>query len=425
MKSIPLLLYLVAAGLFGFAGWTVYQMLPLWKDQVRTAATREGQDVGQRGLAQGKGQGRVTPDWAYHRGTAEWWSTFKEANLVGRLPPPPPEASQPKVEAPPPAKPVRPLEEILEIVSIVFDGKHQGHGGDSHVIVRYRPEANVELPEWYVRENLPVGSSGGGATGPRDVAASPPRTPGRPGAAAPRAAQPRPTSPMPTSMAGRDVLQQLWVEDRGDKRRSSRLWAPFEDIKLVRVAPDAQSAFFVRTTVTPADGVAAEPKEEELLKTSMNLSQDVLQELRRLQRLSGEAAVRDPSAAVSAPRTGSWVDVEETTQIDGVRHLGRKDLQRMEETGDRFFEQMHVDTYVSKASDLRGLIVRNVDARVSQQFGIAPGEVLLEVNGRPVQTQAQAIQTGKADYRRGVRTFVTKWLANGQVLERTYQLPDR
>jgi hypothetical protein len=422
MKSIPLLLYLVAAGLFGYAGWTVYQMLPLWKEQVRTAATSDGQKEGQRGLALGKGQVAVTTDWAYHRGTSEWWSGLKVVNLIGRLPPPPPEATGPVVEAPPPQKPVRPLEEILEIVSIVFDGQHQGRGGDSHIIVRYKPEANVELPEWYVRENTPPA-----AVVPRDVAPTAARVPPRSGTQAPRPVAPptRPGATMPTSMVGREILQKLWVEDHGDPRRSARLWSPFDDIQLVRVAADAQSAFFVRVPPTPPAGeAAAEPKEEELLKTSMNLSQDVLQELRRLQGLAGVAPTRAPNVASDAAK-GTWVDVEETTQIDGVRHIGRNDARRLEESGDRFFEQLHVDTYVSKTSNLRGLIVRNVDAKLAQQFGVAPGEVLLEVNGRPVQTQAQAIQLGKSDYKRGVRTFLTKWLANGQVVERTYQAPDR
>ena len=29
------------------------------------------------------------------------------------------------------------------------------------------------------------------------------------------------------------------------------------------------------------------------------------------------------------------------------------------------------------------------------------------------------------DYQRGVRTFSTKWLSNGQVVERVYQAPNK
>ncbi len=419
MKSIPLLLYVLSAGLFGFAGWTVYEMLPLWKAPVREAATKSGQDDGTRGLTLGKGQGPVAFTWAYHAGTSNWWAGLKEVNLIGTLPPPP---EDPKVVEGPPVeekKPIRPLEEIIELVSIAYDGQHQGRGGYSHVIVRFKPEANVQPPEWYVRENTPPTPGSGG--GPRDVTA--PRMPQRPGVRAPTGTPPRVSTPMPTSMVGREVLQKLWVDDGGDPRRSNRLWPGFDDIQLVRVAGDAQSAFFVRVQPPPKAGeTVAEPKEEELLKTSMNLSQDVLQELRRLQGREGEVTTRDPAAGDAK---GAWIDQEETTLVNGVRNIGRKDARRFEEDGDRLFEQLHVDTYVSKSSDLRGLVVRNVDPRLSQQFGVAAGEVLLEVNNRPVQTQAQALQLGKSDYNRGVRTFVTKWLANGQIVERTYQAPDR
>jgi len=206
MKSIPLLLYLVSAGLFGFAGWTVYEMLPLWKAPVREAATRSGQEDGTRGLALGKGQG-PTVDWTYHAGTASWWAGLKEVNLIGKLPPPPDVKTDDAPPPPPPPPPVRPLEEIIELVSIAHDGKSQGRGGYSHVIVRYKPEANVQPPEWYMLENAPPAS--GVSAGSRDVvAAVPGRVPGRPGQ---RPAPPpaRPATPLPTSMVGREIWRLL------------------------------------------------------------------------------------------------------------------------------------------------------------------------------------------------------------------------
>ena len=53
------------------------------------------------------------------------------------------------------------------------------------------------------------------------------------------------------------------------------------------------------------------------------------------------------------------------------------------------------------------------------------GEVLIEINSRKVESKAQAVSLVKADYNRGVRTFTTKWWANGQVVDRTYQAPDK
>ena len=40
-------------------------------------------------------------------------------------------------------------------------------------------------------------------------------------------------------------------------------------------------------------------------------------------------------------------------------------------------------------------------------------------------TPASATNMVKKDYQRGVRTFATEWLSNGQVVERVYQAPDR
>lgn len=425
---IPLFLYCVALGLFGFAGWTVYEMLPLWKDSVRVAATKKGQDEGLEGISRGKGEGRVSPDWNYGPSTAAWWAGFRETNLIGKLPPPPPDVAKELEVVEAPKAPVRPLAEIIEIVSLVYDGQAQGKGGDTHIIVRYRPEANVQPPEWYVRENTkPTPGTATAAAPARDTTPAASRVAGKPPAQPlangrkPGAATPMPAAP-PSAM-GEEVLQKLWVDAKGDHRRSPNLWPGFSDIKLVRVSSDAQVAYFVRVPPPPKEGEQpVEPVEEELLKSSAHLSQDILKEMRRLQGREGE-----PVAQAAAPtpevKQGSWVEVEETTQIGGIRHIGRNDEQRFREHGDQLFEQLNVDTYVSPKGDVRGLQVRNVDPQLTSRFGVGQGDVLLEVNGRSVQTKAQAMQLGKEDYKRGVRTFQTKWLVNGQVVDRTYQAP--
>jgi hypothetical protein len=146
----------------------------------------------------------------------------------------------------------------------------------------------------------------------------------------------------------------------------------------------------------------------------------VLQELRRLQ---GEAVRADTPAAAAQATAVSWLDVQETTLVGKVRHVGRNDEKRFRDSDD-FLEQLNVDTYVSK-SGRRGLIVRSVDSQLASSFGVAAGDVLLEVNGQKVESKAQAFSLGKAQYKRGVRTFVTKWLSGGQEVERIYQAPDK
>ena len=152
---LPFLLYVISLGLFALAGWTVYQMLPMWKSEVRDKATRTGQEEGKDLLGKGRGQGPASGGvWVYGTGSAPWWAGFKEANLIGKLPPPPPvpvtgTAVQEAVQVD-----VRPLSEFIELVSLVHDGQTDGKGGSSHVVVRFKPEANVEPAEYWLRENM-------------------------------------------------------------------------------------------------------------------------------------------------------------------------------------------------------------------------------------------------------------------------------
>lgn len=438
---IPLLLYVVALGLFGLAGWTVYETLPLWKKEVREAATSRGAKDGTDLITKGRGQKGPLTNWRYTPESAPWWAGFKTVNLIGKLPPPPLEQKQGPSEAEKPVEAdVRPLSDLIELVSLVYDGSSGGKGGNSHVIVRYKTEANVEPPEYWVRENTapPAGSTPSTAPSqPRDVA--PGRGAQRPPATQPPTARPamtpvRGATPMPTSVTGRDILQKIWVQDDGDHRRSAQLW-PMKPastdpgkppgvlgvIRLVRVAADAQSAFFSREVPSPEAGKPPIVREDELLKAAMDLSQDVLHELRRLQ---GAGAVRpDAKTAGAQPMVMSWLDVQETTVVGKVRHIGRKDEKRFRESDD-FLERLNVDTYVSK-SGRRGLIVRSADAELASSFGVAPGDVLLELNGQKVESKAQAFSLGKEQYKRGVRTFVSKWLSGGQEVERIYQAPDK
>ncbi len=424
MKSpIPTLLYLSAAGLFGYAAWQVYEMLPLLEEKTLTDAMRKGQQDGRDFLGKGKGQGPVTADWQYTDRTASWWAEFKAPNFLGKLPEKPVDPTE--VAKEPEVKPAdaRPLEQIIELVSLVYDGSTQGKGGNSHVILRYKQESGVQPPEWYVREN-------GLAAGPAASAAMPPDVvPGRQGVPRgnqPRPAQPRPNVPMPTSMVGREILQKVWVDDQGDPRRSSRLWGEFANIRLVRVGPDAQVAYFVRELPPAAETAPqTEPKEEELIKTSAALSQDLLRELRRLQgRVPGDGEGRGAGVPV-ANSGGAWIESEETTQIENRWNIGRKDETRFRDP-DELLEQVHVDTYVSKVSSTKGLIVRNIDTQLASRFGIAQQDVLIEVNGRPVTSKGQVMNFVKGEYNKGVRTFVTQWLSGGgQIVERIYQAPDK
>ena len=414
---IPLLLYVVSLGLFGLAGWTVYEMLPLRKDTARHAASRLGQARAGDCLGHGKGRGHAL-DWNYT--PADWWAALEKVNLTGKLPKAPKEDRD---EGKPvdPVVEVRPLEEIIELVSLVYDGEAEGRGGDTYVIVRYTPSAGVKPPEWYVRANMTAAAS---APVPRGDAA-PSRSAGPGGRRGNQPANPQgpsqPGRPNPAPGAapsvGRAILQKVWVVDDGDPRHGNRLWPPFDDIRLVGVSRDAQVACFVRDLPPKEGGEAPEPKEESLLKANMRISAELLAELRGLQGAAPLAA--NGGTAVLPPNPEAWIDVPETKLVNGVYQVSKKDEERFR-SPDEVLSQIHFDTYSGKS--VKGLIVRNVDAKLAKTLGIAAGEVLLEINGRTVRSGSEALEICRGDYKRGVRAFVTRWLANGAIVERTYQV---
>ena len=140
----------------------------------------------------------------------------------------------------------------------------------------------------------------------------------------------------------------------------------------------------------------------------------------------GEALVvaKTPNLPERYPKSRKWREVDETTRYGNEFHIGRKDEKRFQNP-DTFFNNVYVDTYVSKTSSLRGVSVRSVQPELAQSFGVQTGDVLLEINNRKISSKAQAMNMVKQDYNRGVRTFSTKWLSNGQEVERVYQAPDK
>jgi hypothetical protein len=428
MRSIPILLYVLAFSLFAWAGFTVYSSLDLWDGETRTVATNKGRDDAIMLIAKGKGKEPQTSAWNY--AAASWWPQLKQVNLIGKLPERKP-TSEELANASKPVEPIvdlTPLEEIFELVSLVYDGEDAGKGGRSHVIIRYQQEAAVEPPEWWIRENTAPTPMARTGRGPRDLAAAPAtattrssRGRGRSGRSASR---PQPTAmptSMPTSIAGREVLQKLWVDDGGDMRRSSKLWGKYSHIRLVRVDSSAGSAFFTRAIPVTEGEPKVEPKEEELLKTTADIPQSVLLSLRRLQGRDGDSK---STTVKPTAKPNQWREVENTTRYGNEFHIGRKDETSFRDP-DQFFSSVHVDTYVSKTSSMRGLSVRNIKSDVAQKFGVQTGDVLLEVNNRKVSSKAQAVNMVKKDYKRGVRSYSTKWMSNGQEVTRVYLAPSK
>ena len=116
-------------------------------------------------------------------------------------------------------------------------------GSETQVQVRYLPEANVQPPPEVLKRMAEARGDG--------IPAPPPRRP-----AGTQGNPKQPTTPMPTAPT-MGIVQYVQTVKVGET-----LWPPYADIELVKVADDAESAYF-RHKSTGGEG--KEPQVEELI----------------------------------------------------------------------------------------------------------------------------------------------------------------
>lgn len=421
---VNLLLHVLSAGLLGLAGYTFVKSLEESDSGLRKDLSQKGMNEAQERLSKGKGDSPNAATWNYQ--TDAWRTRFLAPNLVGKDLRKADEAKAAIEDAPKtPVSDVRPLGDVIELVSLMCDTSTDGKGGQSHVIVRYKDAASVQPPNWYLLENQAATPSAPSTAGPADGVGG---RQGRPNRGGQGGNRPGATTPPPLSSAGQEFVQRVWVRGDGTPRNEATLWPPFQDVRLVRVASDARSAYFVRAGTAAAQGAdpaaTPAPVEEEVFKTSMEISEDVMKAVVELQR-SGDKAPRDVRQAPQQPSSG-WQEVEETTLIGNKVIVSRKDQQAMQQAPETFLDRVNVDAYVSRTgSGLRGLRVLNVAPEISSRYGVQSNDLILSVNGESVSTKADAIAVGKRQYNRGVRTFVVRLLSDGREVERVIEAPNR
>lgn len=416
---VNFVLYLGSAGLLGLAGYLFYHATSKLGAPPAQSFYERGSSQAAELIKRGKGAGASSATWSYMN--QEWWAKFKDANFTGKLPPPPPDATADLKKPEAPAVVQTPLENIIELITLVCDGHSGGTAGSTQIVVRYKPEAQVEPPPEELRRRELLRNGGAGTpSGPSDVALPPPQG-GRDGGNR-RGGRQGPATPMPSSTQSTNE----WIQT---VKPGEALWGQYGNIKLARVSGDCDFAVFTRELPAAAgagDGQEApKPVEEKLYKLGVGISNAVMEAIRMLGGHPATQVASQPATAAASSGV-SWIDTDETIRKDNVFHIGRNDAAKFQDSED-LLAGVGLDDYVSRyGGSTRGVRIVNVDSQLASKYGVAAGEVIVAINDVPVRTRSEAINTGKKQYNLGTRTFVIKFLNTaGQFVERTYQAPDK
>ena len=122
------------------------------------------------------------------------------------------------------------------------------------------------------------------------------------------------------------------------------------------------------------------------------------------------------------------MDVPETRQVTpGEFMISRQDDTLIRQDPQKLLDQVTIRTYRSSTGNRsrNGVQLLNVDPELGRRFGVHSGDVILEVNGTPVTSRAQAVDVGTKQYQKGVRLFRVRMMSMGRIEERIYRAPDK
>lgn len=391
-------LYAASAGLIGGIGWTFYATW-LKREESRTETFQKGiADKVDSHLETGRKAQPERKNWRYDVETRDnWWTKFGKVNLIGALPP---EPEAPVVEEK--KEPVKdagiPIDSLVVLESLLLEVSNAPAPGGpavvgpavvgpadaettSHVVVRYKPGVEVHPPAEMM-------ASAPAAWGPGDS------TP-RPAGAA--------TTPIPMTAGQSDPRQFVHLDET--------LWPPHNTLRLTRISPDGQVAYFTREDPAKERG---EWKEEPLQKNELELPSEVMQALRESRGLkpSTDAKVADAPPNQNGPDIGDWQNPQDTREISpGQVHVSRRDYDYIRDNADKVFnEEVALRTWKARVGNYEGLLVDRVSPRL-QAVGIQPGDVILSVNGEKVKSKANAYSVARRQYDGGTRRFLVEILS--------------
>lgn len=326
---------------------------------------------------------------SYSSGWIDWWKTVQTANWTGKLPPPPPVTVDPTTEVEEKVEEVlEPLGDLMEVTAIMA-----GNGDDAtRIVIRYKRDVTPPA-------SAPALGSGTSTNG---------------------------TGAMPSDFTNSAVSdatgQPFHTLIPGD-----RLWKPLNSIQFkgVDLFKVPLTAIFTRPKANGKDG---ETVDQELALAQLGLGDAIDDETKS--ELGASSSVS--SSKSDGIKERKWQSPgERTTRVGDVWMISERDSGAFETDYDRILtEDFVTNDYISRKADKKtGERIRGVSfTRVSdsvRRFGVQSGDVLIAVNGQSVTSKANAMNVGRKQYDRGVRTFELEFLSGGRKVTRTYTAPQK
>lgn len=407
-ETLSFLIYVLSVGVLGLLGWQLYEKHDMRWVGIPGVGKPPAETVSayrKRVAQSGTGSSISERRWSYSNRMIAWWDVIKEANLTGKLPPPPEElvsnadqGKKPEVETP-----QTPLKDVIRIVTTLGWTK-----GTTKLV--YKEGSGVERP--------PSRALG--------LLASP--SPGAQPGMAPGQTQP--------------VLGPVYQ----DISMGESLYPPFQMVKAVRVVSDGSEVGVVFSRPAPKKRNAEDPA----AKSGDAASEDRIEETVWVNQLdiqgqhfsglnsiggAGGTGTGTPKSGGTVVRKGTWEDPGEKTQkIGDVWQISMKDQKYLSSPA-KLLEDVAVQDFSEEWVDpdhpgggskvrVKGVAIRKISPAL-KRFGVVEGEILIKINGLPVSGRANAMNVGKKEYNRGVRTFELTFLNNyGREVTRSYQAPN-
>lgn len=363
-------------------------------------------------------------------------TSFRDANLTGKLPPKPVETDKPAEDVAPPTPPQVPLADIFELRALCYQSGSldsqkadsedapeevrgavvaDQRGNQTSVVIVYHTEANVEPPEDVLAA---VGKQAGTPRTFTPGDSVRPRTTNQRGGRNGRPTPPRGrgATALPSFGGNAELTHTVYLDET--------LWPPYDHIRLVRVDEGGLFAVFEREVLE--DG-SDEFAKEKVFKAELGLSQDLLAKLASLEGQAGRPnAPIEPGSEqpIAAPRDNGWISAPTTRVIDDQVHVGEDLADKVRREPDKLFTSLGLRSYSSRGGSVKGLQISSVPSELSS-FGFQRGDVIISVNGKPVTSKQQAYSVGKRQYQGGERTFEVEMITNGKRETRTILAPNR